>query len=670
MADPRRWCTASLIALLFAPPLLAAAPAQEQPPVQTRTVNDGQLILQDVPELSAELAASLNRYQNVRSASFADWTGDSRSMYVLTRFGQVQQLHRVDMPGGARHQLTFTDEPVRNVSRQPGGDLLVFSMDAGGNEFSQVYLMDPATGSYRMLTDGRSRNTTVRWSEDGQRIAWQSTRRNGRSNDVWIMQVADPASARVALESPDGSLWGPVEFSPDGGSLLVQQYVSVTDSRIHLLDLDSGESQRVLGSSERPAANRAGGFDHAGKGLFYITDRDAEFSRLAYRTLEPGATEQIVTGDISWDVNGFQLSPDGTRAAFTVNEDGFGQLYLLDPGSLRYRKAPDMPAGLVSSIEFSPDSRRLAVVLNSPQTPSDSYVLDLGEGPLDSGKLVRWTYSEVGGLDTSRFAVPELIRYPTFDRDGDRPREVPAFVYRPQGEGPFPVIISIHGGPESQYRPSFRTSVQQWIDLLGAAVIAPNVRGSRGYGRSYVSLDNGILREDSVRDIGALLDWIQTQDDLDADRVAVIGGSYGGYMVLASAVHYSDRLKAAVDVVGISSFVTFLENTQDYRRDLRRAEYGDERIPEMREHLEKISPLNNVEKIKVPLMVVQGQNDPRVPVSEAEQIVKAVRSQGHEVWYINALNEGHGFRRKENREVYGQARIEFFRRYLLPTSPE
>ena len=317
------------------------------------------------------------------------------------------------------------------------------------------------------------------------------------------------------------------------------------------------------------------------------------------------------------------------------------------------------PTGTADHLAFSPDGRRLGMTLNTPRTPSDAFVLELGEKPLDHGALVRWTFSEVGGLDTGAFVEPELIRYESFDG-----LSVPAWVYRPAGEGPFPVVVSIHGGPESQSRPTFSNTYQMWLDKLGVAVVVPNVRGSNGYGKTYLGLDNGFRREDSVRDIGALLDWIAGQEDLDASRVAVFGGSYGGYMVLASAVHYSDRLKAAVNIVGISSFVTFLENTQGYRRDLRRAEYGDERDPEMRAHLQKISPLNNVAKIRVPMLVVQGQNDPRVPVTEAVQIVEALRGQQQAVWYMNALNEGHGYRKKENRDVYQEAVVLFFREHL------
>ena len=292
-------------------------------------------------------------------------------------------------------------------------------------------------------------------------------------------------------------------------------------------------------------------------------------------------------------------------------------------------------------------------------------MLDLGPGPLDYGELTRWTTSEIGGLNIKKFRAPELVRYPTFDKVDGAQRLIPAWVYKPKGKGPFPVVISIHGGPEGQSRPVFSSTYQMWMAKLGVAVVLPNVRGSAGYGKTYLGLDNGFKREDSVRDIGALLDWIETQPDLDADRVGVYGGSYGGYMVLASAVHYSDRLKAAVDYVGISNFVSFLENTQDYRRDLRRAEYGDERDPPMREHLEKVSPLNNVDRISVPIFIGQGENDPRVPVTESTQMVQALRDQGQTGWYMNALNEGHGYRKRENRDTYQQATVLFFQKHLV-----
>jgi len=648
----------TLVLATLLPLVLAAPPGHAE--VDRRTLNDGNLVLEDVPSIPQTIVDDLNRYQNVRSASFLDWTAEGESLYVSTRFGEVQQIHRVDMPGGARQQLTFFDEPVSQVSRQPEGSHLVFAMDAGGNEFSQLFLFDPVVSESRMITDGESRNGGVVWTRDGGRIAFQSTRRNGASNDVWMMPVDDPDAARMVLAAPDGTWWGPADFDEAGERLLIINYVSITDSRIHLLEVESGETVLLAGGDGAVSSNWPLGFDHTGEGFWFITDRGSEFKQLAWQPLDPGAEPIIVTADIPWDVEGMAFSKDRRRAVFVVNEDGLSRLYLLDPESRRYRAVSGLPTGLVGGLGFSPDSRRLAMTLNTPQTPSDTFVLALGEDPLAHGGLTRWTHSEVGGLDTDAFVEPELVRFESFDG-----LSVPAWVYRPEGEGPFPVVVSIHGGPESQARPAFSSTYQMWLAKLGVAVVVPNVRGSAGYGKSYLAMDNAYKREDSVRDIGALLEWIATRPDLDADRVAVFGGSYGGYMVLASAVHYSDRLKAAVDIVGISNFVTFLENTEDYRRDLRRVEYGDERDPEMRAHLEKISPLNNVEKIAVPMLVVQGENDPRVPVTEAEQIVEALREKGETVWYMNALNEGHGYRRKENRDVYQQAVVLFFRRHLL-----
>ena len=633
--------------------------------VEHRVANNGNLVMEDVPEIPADIVQSLNRYQNVRSASFEAWSGDGESLFIDTRFGDVGQIHRVDMPMGARHQVTFYNEPVGGVARQPGGSKLAFTRDAGGSEFSQIFLLDPAGGDAHMLTDGESRNGAMLWDREGRRLAYQSTRRNGASNDIWLADPENPEDAKLVLESPDGSWWGPAEFSQTGTKVLVTNYVSITDSRVNLLDLDTGNVTLLAGGAADPSVNDPLAFDDDNDGFWFITDRAGEFSVLAWQSLEEGAEPEYITKEIPCNVDGGAISHDRRRAAFTVNENGRVAVYLFDPRTRKYRRIDSIPVGLAGGLEFSPDDTRLAMTINTANSPSDTFVLELGPGALDYAELVRWTQSEVGGLDTTTFIEPELIEFPTFDDVDGAPRKIPAWIYKPRGSGPFPVVVSIHGGPEGQARPFFTSTYQLWLEKLGVAVIVPNVRGSAGYGKTYVALDNGFKREDSVKDIGALLDWVETQQDLDQDRVAVFGGSYGGYMVLASVVHFSDRLRAAVDIVGISSFVTFLENTQDYRRDLRRVEYGDERDPEMRAHLEKISPVNSVEKIKVPLFVVQGENDPRVPVTESIQMVEALRQQGETVWYMNALNEGHGYRKKENRDIYQQATVLFLKTHLL-----
>lgn len=628
--------------------------------VTERTANNGNLVMQDIPEIPQTIIDSLNRYQNVRSAPFRDFTQNGKSIYISTRFGDVSQLHRVDKPGGARHQLTFFDEPIGSVSRQPDGELIAFTMDAGGSEYSQIFVLDPLTGKSRMLTDGMSRNGVISWSNKGNQLAYQSTRRNGKSNDIWLLDINEPDKSRMLVESKDGSWWGAVDWDDKNLNLLIQQYTSASDSKILAVNLDSGKKSLLDGSAIKPTVNYALNYARNDLGYFLTTNQGSEFERLAYRDFASD-TLTIITKDIHWNVNQFALSEDAKRAAFTVNQDGVSSLYLMDAQTFEYHPVKNLPMGVIGGLTFNSEGTSLALTLNTAQTPSDSFILELDEKATQYVGLKRWTFSEVGGLNTDRFGMPELIRFESFDK-----RQIPAFVYKPSTKGPHPVIISIHGGPEGQYRPRFSSNVQLWMANLGAAVIAPNVRGSSGYGKEYIGLDNGIQREDSVKDIGALLDWIATQPDLDQNRVAVFGGSYGGYMVLASAVHFSDRLKAAVDIVGISNFVTFLENTKDYRRDLRRAEYGDERNPQMRAHLQAISPSNNVEKISVPLFVVQGQNDPRVPVTEAEQIVEALRKGGQKVWYMNALNEGHGYRKKENRDVYQQSVVLFLQQHLLP----
>ncbi|OFI35356.1 TetR family transcriptional regulator [Alteromonas lipolytica] len=627
----------------------------------TRTENNGNLILEDIPPIPQKIVDDLNRYQNIRSAPFGDFTEDSENIFIQTRFGDVSQIHKVDIPGGARQQLTFLSEPVGQVARQPHTNNLAFTMDAGGSEYAQICLYDFDTRESVMLTDGESRNRGIVWNKSGKQFAYQSTRRNGSSNDIWVMSPDSPQNTSIVLESEDGSWWGPVSWSPDGKRLLVMQYISISDARMYEINVATLEKTLLAGGPSLPSYNEPSGYDKAGKSVFLITNQFSEFNQLAYLDLTTNELKPI-TSDLSWSVEDFALSDDGKRGAFTVNEDGMLNLYLLDPTSFKYKKVTGLPVGLVGSLSFSPDNKKLGFTVNTAKSPSDSFVMEFSSKmPLKQGEITRWTYSEVGGLDTNQFIEPELVRFNSFDG-----LSVPAFVYKPQTSKneKIPVIISIHGGPEAQFRPQFIGTFQLWMKKLGAAVIAPNVRGSAGYGKAYINMDNGYKREDSVKDIGALLDWIATQPDLDSSRVAVIGGSYGGYMVLASAVHYSDRLAAAVDIVGISNFVTFLTNTKEYRRDLRRPEYGDERDDKMRAFLESISPNNHVERIKIPMFVVQGQNDPRVPVTEAEQIVKALRDEGKPVWYMNALNEGHGYRKKENRDVYTQAVVLFFEKYL------
>ncbi len=606
------------------------------------------IVTQNVPPLPQSMSDRLQRYANARSAGLVGWQGDE--LLIVTRFADTGQLHRVSQPLGYREQLTFLKEPLGGVTVPRAGakDQLILSWDVGGSEFDQLFLFDLSSGESRMMTDGKSLYAAVIWAPDEQSFVYVTTQRNGRNWDIHWQDLN--GNVKPLLETEAGN-WYPVDWSADGKRLLVQHRVSVNESAVYELEISSGALTPLLGTSEKMAI---GSVEYDGRGgVYYTSDADSEYLRLHHLDLASGDIE-VLTEDVQWNIEGFSISPDYRKMVFVTNVHGASKLTLWQLPDRKPLRMPEIPQGVLLGAVFSPDSNRLAITVNSATAPSDVYVVDIKQR-----KLARWTRSEVGGLNTSEFVQPELITYSSFDG-----LEVPAFVYRPNTPGPHPVVVLIHGGPESQYRPYFSTTVQAYVNEMNVAVIAPNVRGSNGYGKTYLKMDNGRLREDSVKDIGALLDWIKQQDNLNSERVAVMGGSYGGYMVLACMVHYGDRLAAAVESVGISNFVTFLENTQPYRQDLRRVEYGDERDPEMRAFLNSISPLTHVDKMITPLLIVQGANDPRVPASESEQIFNALEATGVPVWYILAKDEGHGFAKKVNRDYDRAARFAFLESYL------
>ncbi|RLG73140.1 MAG: S9 family peptidase [Methanobacteriota archaeon] len=632
---------------------------EQQTPQTPESVEKGNLVIEGISEIPKRIEERMLQYQNTRSAYIYDWLPSGEGMLISTRFGETRQVHWVKKPGGARHQITFFKEPVSGAAVCPDKDKngFLFIKDVGGGENYQIFFFDLGSGKYEMLTDGSGRNTLGLWSNRGDRFVYSSTKRNGRDWDIYVADLENPGKPTLLLQVE--GYWRAVDWSPDDRKLLVLNYVSANESYYYILDLESGELEQINPNKEKISYWGAR-WSKDGRGVYLVSDEESEFHQLKYYDLERKEFT-VLTGHIPWDVDEFELSPKGDLIAFVTNEDGISKLHLMDTKTREELGTPELPVGQVYGLEFSPDGEKLAMVINTPQTPGDIYVLNI-----KTNSLERWTYSEVGGLKTEDFVTPKLIHYPTFDMVGDKPRMIPAFYYKPdKGEPPYPVLIYIHGGPESQYVPYFWPTIQFYVKELGIAVIAPNVRGSSGYGKSYLKLDNGYKREDAVKDIGKLLDWIEQQPELDSERVAVMGGSYGGYMVLASMIHYNDRLRAGIEICGISNFVTFLENTEDYRKDLRRVEYGDERDPEMREFLERISPTTNAHKITKPMFIAQGLNDPRVPVSEAEQIVGAIRENGGVVWYLLAKDEGHGFRKKSNRDYYNNAVVLFLEEYLL-----
>jgi dipeptidyl aminopeptidase/acylaminoacyl peptidase len=624
---------------------------------QTAAIRPGDnLTCLNIPEIRPELAEAVRKYTEARAAAYLSWHPQKHAMLISTRFSNSNQVHLVEQPVGARYQLTFFSEPVGAAAFEPkNGDYFLFTKDVGGNEFAQIYRHDFSTGENTLLTEGgRSQNGGWRWNRNGDRICFTSTRRNGADRDIWLMNPRDKESASLLFELRGGG-WSVQDWSPDDRTILIMEYLSVNKSNLYLGDL---QTRRLIPINPSDANIAYGGarFSKDGKGLYLTTDEAGEFQQFAYMDLESKRTD-LLTADVAWDVEAFELNHGGTRVALCINEAGVSQLFVMDVLSKQMRKVAGLPLGVISLGEWSHDDKAFSISMTSAQSSSDVYAIDA-----QSLEATRWTKSEMGGLISSDLRSAKLIEWKSFDE-----RLISGFLFMPPSkfQGKRPVIINIHGGPEGQSRPIFQSRNNYFLNELGCAMIYPNVRGSVGYGKTFSKLDNGLLRLDSVKDIGSLLDWIKQSPDLDSNRIMVTGGSYGGYMTLACAVEYNDRIACSLDVVGISHFGTFLKNTESYRRDLRRVEYGDERVPEIAEFFEKMAPLNNAGRIKKPLFVVQGGNDPRVPLSEAEQMVAKVRANRGPVWYLMASDEGHGFRKKTNADFQFYATVLFVKQYLL-----
>lgn len=611
----------------------------------------GQIVYEGAPETPAALQAAIAPYYDARYAVFEDWLPDG-SILIATRFGETNQIHRVKAPGAARTQLTFADEPINAAIVQPGTERFLYPRDVGGAEYYQAWLRD-LSGNEVRLTAPDTRNQSFVFSKDGRLVAWSQVNRGDPNYDIMVADPANPAGRRLVHDGV-GAL-GPQDVSADGRHLLVSRYNSAAHVELFVLDVETGKIAPV-GPTGRKIAYAGGAFVDGGRSVIVLSDDGSEVTRPVVIDIATGKVRDLDPG-AKWGAEEMDVSPDGRTIAYAVNEEGYSKVVLRDIASGRELPGPKLPLGVLTALKFSPDGSRLGLSLSTSTSSGDVWSYELA-----GGTLVRWTQSELGGLDPARLVEPELFRYPTFDK-----RSIPAFIYKPKaarrGEK-LPVVIQIHGGPESQELPNFNPRRQSWVNELGAAVIIPNVRGSSGYGKTYLALDNAEKREDSVKDIGALLDWVAKQPDLDASRVAVVGQSYGGYMVLAVAGHYNDRIAGVIDLYGISDFITFLNNTEGYRRDLRRAEYGDERDPKMRAVFERIAPIKMSARMKKPMMVFQGANDPRVPRTESEQMVATLRAQGTEVWYVLAKDEGHGIQKKANQEAVRATEVLFLKKVL------
>ncbi|HAZ92163.1 MAG: S9 family peptidase [Chitinophagaceae bacterium] len=623
----------------------------------------GNLLVEAAGEIPSAVSEKLDQYNNIRTAGFADWDATGNGLYIVTRFADVAQIHHVSKPGAYREQITFFKEPVTAVSKcpNPGKNGFLFSQDIGGNENYQIYYFDIQSSVYTMLTDGKSRNTNALWNKKGDKIAFATTKRTGKDLDFYIAPLSNPSEAKLVKENKGGG-WLLADWSNDGNKLIAINYTSINESKIYLIDIATGKMEEINPSGKQISySNRNVKFSKDGKGIFLTSDEDAEFLSLWY--FDFTSKKMLKITNLNYDVDRIELAADGSKLVFVVNDAGYSKPYLLNIKTMKYSLL-NLGANIsISNIGFNKDNNRVAFTINTPTQASEVFVHNL-----KTNSTIRWTFSETAGLNPDKFSTTTLIEYPTFDKNTEtgKNRMIPSFLVMPKNTtGKLPVLISIHGGPEGQSRANFNVLNQYLANELGIAVLLPNVRGSAGYGKTYLKLDNGKLRENSVNDIGSLLDWIATQPNLDVSRVAVYGGSYGGYMSLACMTHYNSRLTCGIDLFGISNFVSFLKNTSGYRADLRRVEYGDERDIVMAEFLTKISPLTNIKNITKPMFIYQGENDPRVPLSESEQMVTTLKQNGVAVSYIRAKDEGHGLAKKANRDYIFAAMAVFLKKHLV-----
>ncbi|HEX4992406.1 MAG TPA: S9 family peptidase [Rubrobacteraceae bacterium] len=566
------------------------------------------------------------RYLKIRGAWGASWSPDGDRLAFLTEITGVPQVWEVSSEAHGPswpEQLTFHEERVSSAEYSPIQNRLLFGMDSGGNERTQLFLLEG--GEVTDLTRAPDAiHYSGGFSPDGERVAYTATRRNGTDFDVFAQELDGEPEA--VWEVPGYHTVS--DWAPDGSALIVSRHHSNLNNDLYRLNLVNGEAT-LLTPHEGDARFSGVRVTPDGRSVYLATDRDGDFMRLARLDLSTLELTYLTPDD--WDVEEVELSGDGRYLLASRNVEGYSNLVLF---SGEGRRMPDVrvPEGVVGGFEFAPDSGRLAFTLVGPTRNPDVWVLDLPEG-----EASRVTRSSTAGIPRSSFRQPRPLRYPSFDG-----REIPALLYEPEGENA-PVIVNVHGGPESQSRPTF-APVTQYLLHRGYAVLFPNVRGSTGYGKAYTHLDDVELRMDSVRDLAHAAHWLRGRGH---KRVAVMGGSYGGFMVLAALTEYPELWSAGVDIVGIANLVTFLENTGSYRRGLREPEYGS--LERDRQFLESISPIHKAGNIRAPLMVIHGKNDPRVPVGEAEQIVERVRKNGGAVEYLLYEDEGHGLAKLANR---------------------
>jgi len=609
----------------------------------------------NVPPIPMSIVDGVAPYAQFRQARLLGWHPTARRMLIATAFGNVTQVHEVRLPGGARTQLTFYRDGVTGgASYDPGGRYIVFRKDtSGGGEAMQLFRYELDSGQITMVTDGKSRNGAPVWSHRRGLLAFWSTRRNGKDRDLWVMNPLDPSSERMIAEV-DGN-WDALDWSADDKEVLALELIpGSSETRLWRIDVDSKRRTLVTPKGGQAARWTAATFGDRGRSVFALSDRDADVTRVWKCDLASGAWSLVTKADLA--IEGFAASPVGNQLAIVVDRGATSELQLVDTLTRRHRKVPSMPPGVIWNLVWRPAGDAVGVEFAGARTFRDVYAVSATTLAIE-----RWTSSEMGGAGQNALPDAEIVEWKSFDG-----RMIPGILYRPakRFSGPRPVMINVHGGPEARERPRGLGRSNYFRKELGMAIIYPNIRGSAGYGKVYEHLDDGMKREDAVKDIGALLDWIATQPDLDKNRVMLTGVSYGGYITYAASIAYGDRIRCAFAGFGLSDFVAFLDGTDPSRRRDRLLEYGDPADPEIRSFLKSISPLTNAAHLKVPLFVAQGAKDTRVPLNQAEAMVRAVRANGTPVWYV-VYDAGHEELPGATNDFNQYAWVLFVQKFLL-----
>lgn len=640
----RRAAAAPALAALL---LACGFPAHAQPFSVPSHRIDGKLVFDGIPPVDAQAAAQVRRYDEWRQATFLDWLPDG-SVLVATRFGTDEQVHRVASPLGMREQLTYGDGSVVEASAPRSGTGFVFIRQTHG--FPQLFEYAGA-GAVRQITQGNYVHGSPVWSHDGKRVAFYGTDRTGVNDDIYVVNISAGTRPQLVVAGSTGG-WRPLDWSQDDSRLLLLNTVSPQKSALYVADASTGAlTPLALPESRITAAD----FAPDGVGYYLISDAQGNFDQLLY--FNP-ITKVIrrVSADVPWDVEAFAVGAGGHYVAYVVNDDGQSQMTVLDTLRSLEFKPPGLQDGRIDNVRFDATGQKVAFSYESARSPRDVYVYDVAQGALR-----RWTRSEIGPLDPAGLATAQLIHYPTWDRLGLSRRTLSAYVYLPRGPSPCPVLIALPGGSElhSESRPDWKPFIQFVVNDLGYAVIAPNVRGSSGYGKAFRALDGGKLRDDAVRDVGALLVWIGLQPGLDSHHVAVIGHGYGGFLALASLATYGDHLRGAIDVAGIANLVDFVGHSPAAERAQRVAEFGDVQDTEMRAFLDRISPLDNVALIHRPVLIVQGLDAPGSRAADSQQLVWRLRSERNQVWYLSASDAGNDFTAPADRQAYLETAAQF-----------